>query len=195
MRDDHEGRRKIVAVKREKTTLVANMKQYAMMRARQEEAYQELHEVVKLMDDKRRKLLAVVGRGLCLVGGAPGALREGGRRGGGGVLQEIRGLHERIFGEKIAGEKDGLGGNVERKEECRSGSRERFSLCWTWFHSEGGLEPPKRRVISFRLEVEHVRRKSYTRTQLPLLGECHTDDGSWVRASNFREWRVIFLSM
>ena len=44
---DREGRRRFVAVKREKTMLVANMKQYAMMRARQEEAYRELRDVIK----------------------------------------------------------------------------------------------------------------------------------------------------
>ena len=41
---EHPGRRRLVAVEREKTTLVANAKQYAMMRAKQEEAHQELHE-------------------------------------------------------------------------------------------------------------------------------------------------------
>ena len=32
------------------------------------------------------------------------------------------------------GEKAGLGGNVERAEECRSGRRESWGYCWRWCH-------------------------------------------------------------
>ena len=39
---DHEGCRRCVAVQCTKTSLVATAKQYAMMRAKQEKAYQEL---------------------------------------------------------------------------------------------------------------------------------------------------------
>ena len=52
---DHEDRRRLVAVKREKTTLVAIVKQKALMRARQEVSQQELHEVIKSMSEREGK--------------------------------------------------------------------------------------------------------------------------------------------
>ena len=58
-----EGRRRFVAVKkREKTMLESIMKQYTMMRARQEEERQELRKVVKYMTEKQGKLLAMMAR-------------------------------------------------------------------------------------------------------------------------------------
>ena len=59
---DHKGRRRFVAVKRENTTLVANAKQYAVMRAKQEEVYQELHEAIRVMSERQGKLFAMMER-------------------------------------------------------------------------------------------------------------------------------------
>ena len=59
---DHEERTRFVAVAREKMTLVANMKQSTMMRARQEEECQGLHQDVKHMNEAQGKLLAMMER-------------------------------------------------------------------------------------------------------------------------------------
>ena len=55
---DHEARGRFVAVEREKPTLVANMKQYATMRARQE----ELRKVIKHTSERQGKLRALMER-------------------------------------------------------------------------------------------------------------------------------------
>ena len=52
---DREERRKFVAMKTRKTTLVANMKQYVLMRALQEEEYQELQEPMEYMSERHKK--------------------------------------------------------------------------------------------------------------------------------------------
>ena len=57
-------------------TLVANLKQYAMMRARHEEAYQELRKVIKDMNERQGKLLAMMERKQNLMGEAPEDFRE-----------------------------------------------------------------------------------------------------------------------
>ena len=57
---DREGRRRLVAVKREKTMLVATMKQDTMMRARQEEEFQELRKVIKCMNARQGKFVAMM---------------------------------------------------------------------------------------------------------------------------------------
>ena len=51
---DHEGSR-LVAVETKETTLVANVKQYGMMRPRQEEEYQELRKVITYMNERHRE--------------------------------------------------------------------------------------------------------------------------------------------
>ena len=73
-----------MAVKREKTTLVANTKQYAVMRAKQAEAYQELHEVIKKINGRQGKLLAMMERQQKLMSEAPEDLR-------GKIFQESQG--------------------------------------------------------------------------------------------------------
>ena len=91
---DHEGCRRFVAVKKEKTTLVVNAKQYAMMRAKQEKAYQELQEAINYMNESQRNLLAMMERKQKLMGEAPEDLR-------GKIFQAIRDLDERISFEEI----------------------------------------------------------------------------------------------
>ena len=51
-----------VAVKTKEATLVANVKQHAMMRAMKNEEYQELHEVIEYMNEWQGKLLATMER-------------------------------------------------------------------------------------------------------------------------------------
>ena len=87
---DHQGRRRCVAVEREKTTLVAHVKQYAMMRARQEEEYQELSKVIT--HKRQGKLLAMMERKQNLISEAPEDLRTR-------IFQEIRDLDEKMSGE------------------------------------------------------------------------------------------------
>ena len=74
-----------VAVKTKEATLVANVKQYAVMRAMQNEEYQELHEVIEYMDEWQGKLLATMERKQKLVSAAPEHLR-------GKIFQEHQGL-------------------------------------------------------------------------------------------------------
>ena len=59
---DHEGRRRLSAVKRNKTTLVANVKRYAMMLTKQDDQCQELHEAIKYITERQGKLLAMMKR-------------------------------------------------------------------------------------------------------------------------------------
>ena len=47
-------------MKRKKTILVANVKQYAVMRAKHDDEYQELHEAMEYMSERRGKLLAMM---------------------------------------------------------------------------------------------------------------------------------------
>ena len=56
---DREGRRRFVARKTE-ATLVAKVKQYAMMRAMQDEEYQELHEVIENVNEKKPNPLSTM---------------------------------------------------------------------------------------------------------------------------------------
>ena len=74
---------------------MANAKRCAMMRAKHEEAYQELHEAIKFMNERQGKLLVTMKRTQKLMSEAPEALR-------GKMLQEIRDSDERISGEEIA---------------------------------------------------------------------------------------------
>ena len=64
-----------MAVKREKTTLVANTKQHAVMRAKQAEAYQELNEAITFLNERQGKLLAMMERQQKLMSEAPEDLR------------------------------------------------------------------------------------------------------------------------
>ena len=76
---DHEGRRIFVAARRNQTTLVTNVSQCAVMRAKEDEEHQELHE--------GGMLLATMERKQKLMSAAPDGLR-------GKIFQEIRVLDE-----------------------------------------------------------------------------------------------------
>ena len=117
---DHDGSSGFAAVKRMKTTLVATMKQYAVMPAKQDEECQG-------------KFLARMERKQTLMSEAPEDLQ-------GRIFQEIRVLDERISAEEInclAGVEAGDEGAVEGKEVYRSGGVDRYSCCWEWSHSDG----------------------------------------------------------
>ena len=47
-------------MKRKKTTRVADVKLYAVVRAKQDEEYQELHEAIEYMNGRHGKLLAMM---------------------------------------------------------------------------------------------------------------------------------------
>ena len=86
------------------------------MRARQQEACQELSTVIKYLSARQGKLLAMMGRRRNLMSEAVGELRKP-------VFQEIRDLYEKISGDRTVGEED-IGRNVAKKDESRSGGRE-----------------------------------------------------------------------
>ena len=76
-------------MEREKTTLVANMKQKTMMRATQKEECQELSKViVEKMCGRQRKLLTMMERNTNLMSEAPEDLRKP-------IIQEIRDMDEK----------------------------------------------------------------------------------------------------
>ena len=52
---DQLGRRRYATLKVEKTTLVANVKQHAVIRAMQDEEYQELQEAIEHMNERHKK--------------------------------------------------------------------------------------------------------------------------------------------
>ena len=52
-------------------TLVANPKQYAMMRAMQDEEYRELHEVIEYMNERQERLTSTMERKQQLMGEVP----------------------------------------------------------------------------------------------------------------------------
>ena len=54
--------------KQREATLVANVKQYAMMRAMQNEEYQEPHEVIEYMNERQEKLVSTMERQQKLMG-------------------------------------------------------------------------------------------------------------------------------
>ena len=74
--------------------LVTKMKQFAMMRARQEEECQELRRVIKYMNEMQGKYLAVMERKQNLMSEAQEDLRKK-------IFQEIRDLDEKISGEEL----------------------------------------------------------------------------------------------
>ena len=51
-----------MTAKGEKTSLEGNAKQYAMIRAKQEESNQELHEAIKYSNERRGELLVMMER-------------------------------------------------------------------------------------------------------------------------------------
>ena len=70
---DHVERRRMKQGK--KTTLGANVKQYAMMRAVPEKERQELHEAIQYMNESQERLLSTIKRKQKLMGEIP-ELRE-----------------------------------------------------------------------------------------------------------------------
>ena len=74
--------------------LVANAKEYAVMRATQDEEHQELHEAIEYMNERQGKLLAMMERKKKLMSGAPEHLR-------GKIFQDIRVLDESISAQKV----------------------------------------------------------------------------------------------
>ena len=78
---DGEGRRRFVATKTKDATLVAHVKQYAMIRAMQDEEYHELHEAIECMNEKQEKPMSTMDRKQKLIGEVP-EFRE--------IHQEIR---------------------------------------------------------------------------------------------------------
>ena len=75
-----------VIVKR-MTTNLPRKRQYAVMRAKQDEEYQEVHEAIEYMNGRHGKLLAMLERKQKLTSGAREDLR-------GKIFQEIRVLDE-----------------------------------------------------------------------------------------------------
>ena len=70
------------------------MKQFTMMRARQEEECQELRKVIKHMNARQAKLLAMMEPKEKLVSEAPEDLRKK-------TFQEVRDLDEKISGKEM----------------------------------------------------------------------------------------------
>ena len=54
---DHRRRRRLIALKTMEATLVANAKQYATMRARQDEECQDFHEIIEYMNERQERLV------------------------------------------------------------------------------------------------------------------------------------------
>ena len=140
---DREGRRRFVARKTKEATLVANVKQYAMMRAMQHEEYQELHEAIEYMNERQGKLMSTMERRQMLMGEVP-ELRD--------KLSEETRVYDRISAEewncwrrsrrwmsswRKGGEPKWRGGETQLL--LRMGLPRRQQLC---------LEAPKRRVTS-----------------------------------------------
>ena len=70
------------------------MTEYAMMRAKLEEAYQELRKTIKYLNERQEKFLAMIQRERNLTREPLEALRKR-------IFQEIRNLDERISGEEL----------------------------------------------------------------------------------------------
>ena len=72
---DHEGRRRLVAMKTKETTLTVNANQYALTRAIQEHECRELYEAIENMNERQGKLMSTKERKQKLMGEVP-ELRE-----------------------------------------------------------------------------------------------------------------------
>ena len=102
-------------------TLVANPKQYAMMRAMQDEEYRELHEVIEYMNERQERLTSTMERKQQLMGEVP-EIREF------FSSQEVRVLDDRISAEEVE-KKQAMMELLKEKEEHQSGGVERHSCC------------------------------------------------------------------
>ena len=90
---DREGHSSCVAMKTKEATLVANVKHYAMMRAIQDEEYQELHEIIECMNERRERLMSTMKRKQKLMGDVP-ALHEK-------LHHDMMVLDDRIWAEEV----------------------------------------------------------------------------------------------
>ena len=100
-----KGTEGFVAMKTMDATLVANVKQYAIMRAIQDEEFQELHEIIEYKNDRQERLLSTLKREQKLMGDVL-ELREH-------SCHQIRVLDDRISAEEVE--------LLERKQVMRKG--------------------------------------------------------------------------
>ena len=112
---------------------MADVKQYAVMRAKQDEEYQELHEAIEYMNGRHGKLLAMMELKQKLMSGAPEDLR-------GRFSRRVRVLDERISVEEIdlLEKKQAMKELLkERRRTEEEEWRERHRCCWEWGHPDG----------------------------------------------------------
>ena len=60
-----------MAIKTKEVTLEANMKQFAMVRALQDEEYREVHEAIEHMNERQEELMFLIERKQKLKGEVP----------------------------------------------------------------------------------------------------------------------------
>ena len=151
----HEGRRRFVVMNTKETTLVANVKQYALMLAVQDEEYQELHGAIEYINERQEKLVAMMERKQKLMSRAPKDLREK-------IFHESRVFDERISAEEVElfGKKQTMKELLKerRKPKWRRGETQLLLGVRLPRWQQLDLEAPKRRVISFCSEWEFVRK-------------------------------------
>ena len=116
-----KGAERFVAMKTKEATLVANVKQYAMMRAMQNEEYQELHQVIEYMNERQEKLMSTMERQQKLMRKVPEHRKA--------ICQEIKVLDDRISASKVEPlkKKQAMKEPLEGKKENQSGGVERHS--------------------------------------------------------------------
>ena len=73
---------------------MTDVRQYAMLRRRQDTEYQDLHEIIEYMYEMQTGLMATMERKQKLMRGAPDKFRET-------FCQEIKDLDERISAEEV----------------------------------------------------------------------------------------------
>ena len=103
---------------------------FSMVLARQEEECQELSTVIQKMSERQKKLLVMMECKRNFMSEAPEGLRKQ-------IFRESRTLTGRSLERnwncslerERARERQDLGGNIKRREECRSGGRESYSYC------------------------------------------------------------------
>ena len=135
---DREGRRRFVAMKAIESTLKTIVKQYAMMRAMQNEEYQQLHQVIEDMNEWQEKLMSTMERQQKLMGNVRELRRA--------ICQEIKVLDDWISAEEVA--------LLEKKQAMKELLKERRG-------PHLGLKAPMRRVTFScpRWEFRQTQRK------------------------------------
>ena len=106
---DHEERRRFVAIRTGEGTLVADVRQYAMLRRKQDAEYEELHVIIECMNETQKGFLATSDKQK-LMSGAPEKNREK-------FCQEIKDLDDRISAEEVE--------LLDKKKEMRELVQER----------------------------------------------------------------------